>query len=413
MLRTVRRRVPMVAIVILLGIIVVLWPPGSWDAPSPEGDAARPAPVPRTTADPAPAEVFPEDGEVSSGRLLMGALSAPALDGGRGDEALDAGGNAGGARAEMRAFLARNAADAERSVDRYCEATKGLKRLETPSPVDRHRDAAYYMGIRTDWEDGRIGLLHLAKSLTDRMNNPMYSWRNFGPADYAGLDFSWMHELEQFDSWSLSGDGPLKGDLTVSAAEAPIPNYVTMQNWVKLRLVKGANDGDLPTAIREVRHLGDLIASNGTLVSEMIRLAFQGIERGFLESRGIVPEDPPLSATQVSSLRFATFGGMFLLYPGVPRAVKEKALKCMPVRCSALSEAIAFTASVRDLVDDAAGDIEWLQQQSPCDPALARTVGRSPPIDPQRLGLIIPERLMGPGVSGIADSLRSLLDGGI
>ncbi len=205
---------------------------------------------------------------------------APGPAGGPGLE--DGGVSPALAKERIKAFLARNAADAEKYVDRYCEASKGLKPLRSPGASERKRDAALYLGVRVGWEDGRVGLLHLPKSLTD-----------------------------------------------------------------------------------------------------------------------------------VQSLRHASFGGAYLLYPGVPRAVKEKALRCMPARCTAINEALSFTSSVREFVDDTAGELEWLQQQSPCDPALARTLARAPAYDEKRLQDLLTDSALSAGGGGIGESMRALLDGGL
>ncbi len=313
----------------------------------------------------------------------------------------------------MREFLRANAAAAEKHVDRYCAEAKRLgsiKALEQ-APKTRSRDAAMFFAGRADWEEGRIGALHLPSSLVERMGAPPRNWRTFTEADYASLDFGWMRELLQYDHWSLTAAGPLKDGAFTNFLEAPLPWFVTLQQWVKLRLVKGRQEGDLAQASLEVRYLADLCASTGSFVGEMIRAAMYGIERGFIEDQGLAAPQgqPPVpSAGDVQLLRRTGHIGMRMLYPGVPRAVKEKALACNPVmRCSTLIEGMAVTASMRDLVPDAAGDLDWLAAQSPCDPALAELVRKSPAAPAPTLQNYFKD------TEGIEEHLCELLGGGL
>ncbi len=311
------------------------------------------------------------------------------------------------AREVVQAWIAQNAADAEKYVDRYCEETKALRSNKTFTEPPRTRDAALFMAGRTDWEGGVVGLLHLPASLTERMSNPPGAWRTMGSESYAGLDFVWMHELLAFDYWSLLATGPLRDHPDVPFFEAPLPNYVTLQTWSKLRLLKGLREGDLAAASLEVRHLADLIASSGTLLGEMIRVAIHGIERKTWDDAGLVPPDPPLTDAERFEARHAAFAGMYFLYPGVARAVREKALKCVPSRCSALVEAIGASSSLAGLVPSATGDVEWLLAQAPCDPALAAQAAKAPPIT----AALAMQNFN--GERSLEKSMRQLTDGGL
>lgn len=75
-----------------------------------------------------------------------------------------------GARTVVERMLKDNATIAEKNVDAYCAATKDL--VGEQEKRTRERDAALYMAGRSDWEGGKLGLLHLASSITQRMANP-------------------------------------------------------------------------------------------------------------------------------------------------------------------------------------------------------------------------------------------------
>lgn len=368
----------------LAGAVVLLLAGAAWfaldDPPRERPAAAGATRSPTTPAAAAPLgpttapRALAEGEELEPGRSLHPAAT-PAPDAGPADAAsLDS--MADVLRADaVKAWLRTNAAAAERYVDRYCAETKRLTPLAQPS---RTRDAATFMAGKSDWENGTIGLLHLPAALTERMANPPLNWRTFGPADYAGLDFTWMRELLAFDHWSLTADGPLK-NVESMGWDSPLPNYVTLQSWVKLRLIKGRVENDLPRASLEVRHLADLCASSGTfLLGEMIRTAMYGIERRVWEDAGLSPPEPLPTSDEVQRLRHASFAGMYFLMPGVPRSVREKALACTPARCATLTEGLIATAALRDLAPNAAEDLEWLQAQGPCDAVAAARFARGP-----------------------------------
>lgn len=368
----------------------------SGSAKTPHSGLEATAPLPATSRGEEPGE---EPGLVVR---APGGVDAGLADGGSLDEFIDAVG-----KQSVLQFLADNAATAEKHVDRYCAETKDLvSRKELVAPP-RERDAAVYMAGRTDWEGGRIGLLHLPDSIVQRMGNPPGAWRQAGPDLYAGLDFGWMTELLQFDHWSLLGAGPLRDKAEVNFFEEILPNYMPLMSWSKLRLLKGVHEGNLAQASVEVRHLAELIGSTGSLVGEMVRVSIYNLERLVWEDVGRpVPEGLP-SRDDGGRLRNSAFAGLYLLYPGVPRAVKEKALKCIPMRCAALIEGIGVTASLRHLVPGAQEELDWLLTQTPCDSALAARAARSPPITREVLGMNFN------GDASLLRSLQSLTDGGL
>lgn len=300
--------------------------------------------------------------------------------------------------------LKSNALAATRQVDRFCAEAKALK-LKAPPERQRRRDAAVFLAGRVDWENGRVGLLHLSQPLVDRMQTPPKNWQRFTEADLVGLDFSWMRELLEYDSWSLSVSGPLNDSDSVDAT-SPLPNFVVLQHWAKLRLVKGRLEGDLVTAALEVRHLGDLCASTGTLLGQMIRAAMLGIERGVWESAGLTPpSDPPPSQADTNRFRQVALMNLHFLYPGVPTEVRRKALECSPMPCAMLFEAMTVSAALREVSPDAAPTLEWLSAQPTCDEGLARRLAAAPS-SPTGVQLFLQSDL------GLESMMRELLDGG-
>lgn len=382
-----KRRLPLVAAVVVLAALGWwLWPSdassdaSSNPAPSPERPVTRRNPPLLGTPTDAlrgPSVALDEE---KFARVVTVSDAGSGADGGEPEvtAALDA-----FARGQVLAWLKENAEQAAKNVDEYCKQTKDIVKDQEKRDTREH-DAALYMLGRCDWEGGRLGTLHLAEALTDRMKSPPGAWRQFGASDYAGLDFSWMKDIQQFDHWSLahSPTSELAADTTFF--EAPIPNFIVMQNWAKLRLVKGRTEGDLQTASVEVRHLADLCGSTGTLVGEMIRVAILGIERGFIEEHHLAYA-PAMSWTEAQRMRWASFAAVDFLLPGVDPAVKKKALNCIPNRCSAMNEALGMARATKDLISSGAEDLQWLLDQKPCDPAFVEASTRFKPMNPAGL----------------------------
>jgi hypothetical protein len=281
---------------------------------------------------------------------------------------------------ELRTWLAANALAAEKNVERYCEQSRAVSKVKAFLPPTGRRDAAVFLAIRVDWgDDGRRGLLHLPDSLTTRMGTPPSNWLNFTPPDYAGLDFQWLTQLLDYDVWSLTGDGPIK-DLDQATATAISPNWAMLQQWSKLRLVKGLREGDLEQATLEVNHLSALCASTGILMGEYYGMTMYGIERKVWLAAGRQPPESLPSVDEVSKSKQLARAGVNFLYPGVSEAVKKRALECGFSRCSSLTEAISASASMREALPETGRDLQWLLAQSPCDPGLAERLARGSPM---------------------------------
>lgn len=297
---------------------------------------------------------------------------------------VDAGDDEALALKRLDAFLAQNAAEAERVVDEYCSDTKALRARDEFKPGPRQHDAAVFMEGRADWENGRIGLLHLPDALVARLSSP--GWQTAGAELYAGLDFGWLEQLLAFDHWSLSAQGPLRDGRPTTFVDAPLPSYPMLLHWARLRLLKGTHDGELEQATVEVLHLADLCASGGTLIGELMRAsAFHGLVRETWARAGRAPPLVPFSEVERDRVRAAAFAGTSLLYPGVPNEVRTKALACIPMRCAALQEALGVAASLRHVRPSSEADAKWLREQQPCDPASADLLLRAPPLEASRL----------------------------
>lgn len=293
--------------------------------------------------------------------------------------------------AALRSWLKANALSAEKNIERYCEQSKALSRLKVFLPPPGTRDAAVFLAIRVDWGDNdRRGLLHLPDTLTARMNSPPLNWLNFTEGDYAGLDFQWLAQLLDYDIWSITGDGPVK-DQDQATTVAISPNWSMLQQWAKLRLVKGLREGDLDQATTEVNHLAMLCASTGILIGMQFSSSMYGIERKVWLAAGRQPPDSIPSADEVTTFRRVSMAGVSFLYPGVSPAVRARALECGLSRCASLTEAIGFSAAMRATLPEVGDDLRWLLAQHPCDQGLAERLSRGKPASLDELSSIFEE----------------------
>lgn len=382
-----RRRWWVAVLVVVIGAFTA-WRGARATAPAESalGELLVPSPTPPKTT-PAPVVATPQlRPVVAMPTTLAPLLTDVAIETDAGLALVDAGAEAATSLALHRLdeFLEQNAAEATRVVDQYCADTKALRAREEFKPNARQHDAAVFMEGRADWESGRIGLLHLPEPLVVRLKTP--GWQSSGPELYAGLDFSWMKQLLEFDHWSLSAQGPLRDGRPSTFVDAPLPSYVMLLHWARLRLLKGAHEGELEQATTEVLHLADLCASGGTLIGEMMRASsFHGLVRETWAQAGRAPPIAPFSEAERGQVRAAAFAGTYLLYPGVPNEVRAKALACIPMRCAALQEALGVAASLRAVRPVSEADAKWLREQQPCDAASADLLLSAPPLEAARL----------------------------
>ena len=191
--------------------------------------------------------------------------------------------------------------------------------------------------------DDPPGRLHLADDLRKRLGGYGEDWpAKITDADLAGLDFAWLPALAQFDHWTLLGAGRLRDRPATDFFNDPIPNYIHLLYWARLRYALALRRGDVLAASTEVRHLAELIRTQGILISEMIavvlaRLDLRGREAAFRAGLDVSAWAAP-DNDQLDRHRRMAFASMYFTYPGVPPEVLRKAVGCMPSPCSALLE---------------------------------------------------------------------------
>lgn len=310
-------------------------------------------------------------------------------------------------------LLSKNAAHAEAWVDRFCEESRRLAAQGPARPQrPRSRDAAAFFAPLIDYEkplDQPPGRLHLPDELRQRINGYGADWpTRIADQDLAGLDFGWMAQLSAFDHWTLLGAGRLRERPASDFFRDPIPNYIGLQHWSKLRYAAALRRGDLAAASAEVRQLGALVRSQGILIADMVGLAILRLDAHarsrLLQAGWDVAGLPPADLDLMEREKNLTRASMYFTYPGVSPATLRKAVECMPLPCGALVEGLGANRGFGAYgATDNLALVQELAQARGCEPALlARILGTQelPPSDvlealAEELDTQIPTRLGG------------------
>ena len=274
--------------------------------------------------------------------------------------------------------LQKNAAHAEAYIDKLCaESAKLREKGPMKPPQSRSADAAEYMAPLVDFEkpfDQPPGRLHLSEELRQHLTaGPGTDWgAKITDADLAALDFSWLTALARFDHWTVMSAGRLKAYTTDDFFSFPIPNYISLMQWAKLRYALARRRGDHASASAEVRHLADLIRSNNLLIAEAIAVALYRIDAGAREAAAgaDIPDWPALDGSLLDTQRHVAFASMYFTYPGVKPETLRRAMQCVPMPCVALVEGVGANKAFGSYGGDNLAVVTELAASNGCEKAL-------------------------------------------
>ncbi len=182
-------------------------------------------------------------------------------------------------------------------------------------------------------------------------------WLEAEPEVWEGLDFAWMERLPEFGHWDLEKNSPWSAGVAFERFEAPLPEFVSLPRWAKLRLAKGLRDGSPEQAAREVRALARLTQSTETLIGGAVALALLGLEddtraRALKDGRS-VDGWQTLDKPARERLKRALWAVNAFASLDTPTAFAADFESLRFGRCAALNEAAFVALSVRPLVRDA------------------------------------------------------------
>ncbi|MDP1825833.1 MAG: hypothetical protein Q8L48_21400 [Archangium sp.] len=311
----------------------------------------------------------------------------------------------------IRAKLERNGKRAAEELDRFCELNAKLQKQPLFPDAPGKRDAAVFMASRVDWEGSpaRYGSLHVSEAVKAHAG---VDWLfTVTDTDLAGLDFSWMKQLLAYDVWTFAGDGAAD-DLSLSAIASNIPNFLTMQTQVKLRFARAYRDGDWNDAVVEVRHLARLIHTMSIAVGEAIAVALLRMEVRARDQATRLGVDvssfpPPLDPSTLDAHRITGVKSGWFVAPGVPEAVRKRALECSAMKCTTVLEGLSLHSSLRPWappgsLESFLGDTRGLG----CEPALLERLVKMPPAKLEDLQWLLSEEDEGPILPLPADAGR-------
>lgn len=160
-----------------------------------------------------------------------------------------------------------------------------LSRYELFYPSHGKSDAGPFLNPLVHWEIGDIhhqGDLVLPEFIHKELKD---DWVTKKPLfKKMGMNFKWMKELQKFDHWNPEVGSPAyPPEKKYETYAYPIPTYKDLMTWAKLRYLYAKEKGDVPDALREVRHLTRLIWTNDYLVSSLVVAALLKIENQFEE----------------------------------------------------------------------------------------------------------------------------------
>lgn len=280
--------------------------------------------------------------------------------------------------------LDKNAANADKYLDRLCEESAKLRDHPPIQPLEgRAHDAAQFMVDLIDYEkplDQPPGRLHLPDELAQRLGplGPQGNAADWGvritSADLAALDFSWLTALAQFDHWTVLSAGRLRDFPANDFFSTPIPNYISLTQWAKLRFALARRRGDHAAASAEVRHLAGLLRTQDLLISEMIAVALYRTDdaaRRFAAAAGAdVSGWPPADLEALDRFRQVAFASMYFTYPGIKPETLRKAVGCMITSCTSLIEGAGANRAFGSYASDNLQLVLDLAAKRGCEPAM-------------------------------------------
>lgn len=238
------------------------------------------------------------------------------------------------------------------TVDRFCEVQTALSADPFFHEPRTEGDAGPLLNPWVTWGNTVPAVSPL--SLPDGMDLPLFSkqWLTT-KEDLAEVNFSWMQQLHAFDRWDLLVDSPAGAQQPLNWTTMPMPNFLQLMTWARLRLVHGMRSGAVLGASKDVRQLAWLCYRTETMLGGAIAVAILKLEREAHDAMtGPPAEWQPMIPLQLA--RFKAVVHTSHAYSGLlaPVDIGTKARACgTPAvgRCLALSESGAMARWLRPL----------------------------------------------------------------
>lgn len=104
------------------------------------------------------------------------------------------------------------------------------------------------------------------------------------PPELSKTDVSWVPKIKEFDHWDLFQAGPnakLIGEtpILINPFVVPMPDFSIVSQAAKLHLRHGLDNGQIESALADVRHLARLCYTTETLIGSMMTASLLKVER--------------------------------------------------------------------------------------------------------------------------------------
>jgi hypothetical protein len=154
-----------------------------------------------------------------------------------------------------------------------------------------------------------------------------------------------------------------------------------------------------------VRHLANIVASNGIIIAQIQAARLISLEQPFLAAPD--PNAEVLDSEWLKRFRDLSLAGAEFALPGVDDAVFKQAMACVPNPCATISEAVSMRVELRHISDQIDDPSFWsYAKQQSCDRDLIALLSTTPSGSIEELA-----RELGEGPSTL-EELFGALDGG-
>ena len=173
-------------------------------------------------------------------------------------------------------------------------------------------------------------------------------------ADFRNVDFSWMRKMRDYDRLTLADKreaASLWGEGTLPAPKFPL-------YFVRLRMLRAAQQGDWNDAVTDIRALADLFHSSGftrgdTDAAALLQATVATADQ--LRSHGAQVPSLGLPSTETLRLHAAMAREVDrFVMPGVSPAVQLQAFDCARragLECTAVSSAVVMASRLNSVID--------------------------------------------------------------
>lgn len=171
------------------------------------------------------------------------------------------------------------------------------------------------------------------------------------------IDLSWMQELFRYDHWDPFATNIFKSwysnEPEPTWIDAPMPNFLALLAYSKLRLMRAVSSGEMESGLREVRHLAKLAYSTETLIGTAVAVRILRYERDAhlyatdhdLAVNWSSESHEGLERALNTAFAFASFAGVATSPDLLVRVVGDTELQFG--RCAGITEGVLRASSYR------------------------------------------------------------------